>query len=61
VGHVDDPAPRGWTRVAYYLGTTPETISRQLRDLAREGVVRMVDQNSVTILDRERLEQIAQG
>lgn len=53
--------PRGWTRVAYYLGTTPETISRQLRDLAREGVVRMVDQNSVTILDRERLEQIAQG
>jgi CRP/FNR family transcriptional regulator len=53
--------PRGWTRVAAYLGTTPETISRQLHDLAREGIIRMVDLNAITILDPERLEQIAQG
>jgi CRP-like cAMP-binding protein len=53
--------PRGWTRVAAYLGTTPETISRQLHDLAREGIIRMVDQNTITILDPERLEQTAQG
>lgn len=53
--------PRGWTRVAAYLGTTPETISRQLHDLAREGIIRMVDQNTITIVDPERLEQTAQG
>ncbi len=53
--------PRGWTQVAVYLGTTPETISRQLHDLAREGIIRMVDQNGLTILDPERLEHIAQG
>jgi CRP/FNR family transcriptional regulator len=53
--------PRGWTRVAAYLGTSPETISRQLHDLAREGTIRMVGLNTITILDPKRLEQIAQG
>jgi hypothetical protein len=31
-----------------------------LHDLAREGIIRMVDQNTITILDAERLEQVAQ-
>jgi CRP-like cAMP-binding protein len=53
--------PRGWTRVAAYLGTTPESISRQLHDLANEGTIRVVDQHAITILDPKRLEQIAQG
>jgi CRP/FNR family transcriptional regulator len=52
--------PRGWTRVAAYLGTSPETISRHLHDLAREDTIRVVDQHAITILDPKRLEQIAQ-
>jgi hypothetical protein len=36
-------------------------MSRQLHDLAREGIIRMVDQHTITILDPERLEQTAQG
>jgi hypothetical protein len=32
-----------------------------LHDLAHEGIIHMVDHNTITILDPERLEQTAQG
>jgi CRP/FNR family transcriptional regulator len=53
------PAP--WAQVALYLGTTPETISRQMHALARKGVIRMVGKRGIVILDPDRLGEMAQS
>lgn len=40
---------------ASYLGTTPETISRNVQQLARTGVIRLLDSDHFEVLKRERL------
>jgi CRP/FNR family transcriptional regulator len=48
--------PKG--QLAAYLGTIPETLSRMLKKLAEEGIIEM-EGSRVTILDPERLEELA--
>ena len=50
--------PKG--QIAAYLGTIQETLSRVLKRLADEGVIAMSG-GSVTILDPDRLEEIAES
>jgi len=45
--------------VAGYLGTTVETISRQLQYLSREKIIRIVDPHEFEILDEYRLTELA--
>lgn len=45
--------------LASYLGTTPETLSRRLGALQREGVIGLGAQRTVEVLDRVRLQQLA--
>lgn len=45
--------------VASYLGTTPETFSRRLRDLVDDGVVELAGRREIRILDAEALERRA--
>lgn len=40
-----------------YLGTTPETISRKLRELEQKKLIRR-DRRNIVLLDRERMEQL---
>ncbi len=47
--------------VASLLGTTPETLSRRLADLAREGVVRLAGRRGGVLLDVPGLEARAAG
>ena len=46
--------------LANHLGTAREVVTRMLRYFQREGMVR-VARGSVTIVDRERLEELAAG
>jgi len=46
--------------IAARLGMTKETFSRVLRDLARDGLVRVAG-SRIELLDRERLERAARG
>ena len=41
--------------IASYLGTTPETLSRRLADLAADGVIALSGRRDVEILDVDRL------
>lgn len=41
--------------VASYLGTTPETLSRRLRELAQAGAIELVGQRRIVITDPEAL------
>lgn len=45
--------------MASYLGTTVETISRQIQALSREGVLEIVDSREFDILKPERLAAVA--
>lgn len=45
--------------VALYLGTTPETVSRQVQWLSRQGIVQIIDGQTFAVLNRERLAQTA--
>lgn len=51
------PAP--WAEMAVRLGTTPETLSRRLGNLADQGIVRQTSARTLLILDAERLKEIA--
>jgi len=50
--------PKG--QLAAYLGSTPETLSRALKRLADEGCIQ-VDASRITLLDPQRLQDIAAG
>jgi CRP/FNR family transcriptional regulator len=43
------PAP--WAAFATWLGTTPETVSRELRELARAGIISVRGTRGIQILD----------
>ena len=45
--------------IADYLGLTVETVSRMVGKLKEEGLLTLVGRNGVSILDRERLLQVA--
>ena len=44
--------------IATYLGTTPETISRKLTALAKQGMIEKITNNKFKILDEDRLMMI---
>ena len=48
-------------QLANLLGTIPETLSRILTRMTREGFIESLDNREVRILDREGLEQLAGG
>lgn len=45
--------------LADYLGLAVETVSRQLHELAQEGVISIVDRKQLLLLDADRLARIA--
>ena len=47
--------------IADYLGMTVETVCRSLTKLAKSGVIAIPNVHEVVILDRSRLESLAQG
>ena len=47
--------------IASFLGTTPETLSRRLADLAREGVIDLVGRREIVLRDVPELEARAVG
>lgn len=49
------------TQLASLLGTIPETLSRILARMAREGFIEMMDNRQIRILDRESIEDLATG
>ena len=44
--------------IATYLGTTPETISRKLTSLAKQGMIQKISNNEFKILNADRLVMI---
>ena len=44
--------------IATYLGTTPETISRKLTSLTKQGMIEKISNNEFKILDADRLMMI---
>ncbi len=49
------------SQLAGLLGTIPETLSRILARMTKEGLIEPVGQRQIRILDRERLEELADG
>ena len=47
--------------IAYFLGTTPETLSRRLADLARDGVIHLAGRREIVLLDIPELKARAAG
>jgi CRP-like cAMP-binding protein len=47
--------------IADYLGLTKETVSRMLSHLRNRGLIRLQSQNSVQVLDRHGLVEMANG
>ncbi len=47
--------PIGRRDVADLLGTTPETLSRNIQSLSRQGIIRIIDPNRFELLDETRL------
>lgn len=47
--------------IASYLGTTPETLSRRLAELADAGIIELAGRRGITILDGDRLTERAAG
>ncbi len=52
---------RPWAEVAARLGTTPESISRRLRALADDGVIRLEGPRTVVILAPDRLRDLSEA
>jgi CRP/FNR family transcriptional regulator len=44
-----------------YLGLTIETVSRTFTHLRKDGVIKLLDSGHADILDRDRLEALAEG
>jgi len=53
--------PMSRSDIGDYLGLTIETVSRTFSQLRRQGVIRLADVSHAEILDRGRLEGLAQG
>jgi CRP/FNR family transcriptional regulator len=53
--------PMSRSDIGDYLGLTIETVSRTFSQLRRQGVIRLADVSHAEILDRNRLECLAQG
>ncbi|MEP3275834.1 MAG: Crp/Fnr family transcriptional regulator [Stappiaceae bacterium] len=51
--------PIGRRDIAAYIGTTPETISRNIHALERKGVIRIMDPRNFEILDHVALATVA--
>jgi len=49
------------TQLASLLGTIPETLSRILARMTKEGLIELLDNRQVRILDRESIEELANG
>jgi CRP/FNR family transcriptional regulator len=49
------------TQLSSFLGTIPETLSRILARMAREGLIETGEGREIRILDRETLVQLASG
>ena len=45
--------------IADFLGLTIETVSRQITNLRKKGIIDVNDRKSVTILSRSRLQDVA--
>jgi CRP/FNR family transcriptional regulator len=62
-----EPTPDGirvrltvpWREIATRIGTTPESLSRRLRSLETDGVIRQERSRTVTVLDLDRLRHLA--
>jgi CRP/FNR family transcriptional regulator len=50
-----------WVEVAARIGTTPESLSRRLKGLTADGVIRQAGPRTVIIRDLERLHRLADG
>lgn len=59
-GAVTVQLPLSKRETGAYLGTTPETLSRSLATLAAAGVISMVGQRDITLIDLEALEHRAE-
>lgn len=57
-GRSEITVPMKWKDLAEYLGTTPETLSRKLKKLENEGVIRKMGRK-VTILDEGKLSAVS--
>lgn len=53
--------PVSWVNLASRLGTTPESLSRRLRALAEQGIIRQEGRRTVVIQDPQRLRRLAEG
>jgi CRP/FNR family transcriptional regulator len=53
--------PIPWVEVAARLGTTPESLSRRLKTLAEQGLIRQEGARTVLILAPDRLRKLAGG
>lgn len=53
--------PVTWGELAVALGTTPESLSRRLRALVEQGLLRQEGQRIVVIRDLERLRELVEG
>ncbi|MDZ4164995.1 MAG: Crp/Fnr family transcriptional regulator [Smithellaceae bacterium] len=53
--------PMTKNQLASLLGTIPETLSRILTKLSREGLIRQLNHRQIAILDYQGLEELAQG
>lgn len=60
-GHRLVVLPMAKKDIASFLGTTPETLSRRLADLAREGVIGLAGRRGIVLLDTSELETRAAG
>ncbi len=52
--------PGSQRELAKMLGTSPETLSRALKKMSTQGIIE-VKGRTITTLDREALEDLAQG
>lgn len=53
--------PGSWAELAVRLGTTPESLSRRLKALGEQGIIRHEGARTVTIRDVERLRKVAEA
>jgi CRP/FNR family transcriptional regulator len=53
--------PVPWVEEAALLGTTPESLSRRLKALAEQGIIRQERVRTIVIRAPERLRELAEG